>query len=212
MTRVVLSVVAGVVAWSMAAAAQAPTPAPAAQRLNGIWELNKDLSSKPLASPGDREGRGGDREGGGGGSRRGGMTGGMSGGRMGAGYSRVGAPRGDERERAQVLLQELGQAPEKLIVVSKDGALIVTDGDGVSRHFAIDGKAESVAVAGQTVEVKSTWDNDAIEQEFKLGNGKVDRRIETTTDGRTLLITVAPNGKDRDNPVPPLKFIYNRAG
>lgn len=187
------------------AVASAPTPViPAAERVSGVWTVNRDLSTKPATPPG-QDGRGGDRGGGGGGGRRGGFGGGrMGGGRSGGGRS---GGRGDAA-KAMSLIRELGQSPEQLTIVLHDAALTMTDSDGVSRKFSVDGKGEKVAIAGDSVDVKSRWHDDAIEQEFKMGPTKLIRLIETTTDGHQLVITVRPEKDDGAGRFD--RFVYDR--
>lgn len=182
----------------------APTPLSAAERLNGAWTLNKDLSTKPAAAPG-QGGSSGDR-GGGGGGRRGGFGGGrMGGGRSGGARSRI-----QDGVKAMALIRELGQSPDALTMVLHDAALSITDSDGVSRRFTVNGKSETVAIGGDTIDVKSRWDDDALEQEFKVGSTKLIRTIETTTDGHQLVITVRPKGEDERQGGRFDRFVYDR--
>ena len=184
------------------AARQSPAPAlPAPQRLNGVWTINKDLSTKPAAPP-SQDGRGGDR--GGGGGRRGGFGGGRMGGGPGGG-ARMG---GTDAAKAMALIRELGQSPDSLTIVMHETTLTVTDSDGVSRRFAVDGKAEKVAIGGESVEVKSRWTDDTLEQEFKIGSTKLIRLIDTTPDGRQLVLTVRPKEEDRAGRFD--RFVYER--
>lgn len=189
------------------AAPQAPTqPAPA--RLNGVWEINKDLSTKPMAPP--AEGGGSSREGGGGGRPGGGGMGGRGGPRRGGDDG----GRGDveNQRKAMAIMQELGQAPARLIFTSKPDAVSTTDIEGVVRKFVVDGKTEKVAINGHTIEVKSKWSGDVLSQEFKAGSAKFQRDIETTTDGRQLVITVTPKegGGGLSGPAF-LRFVYDRS-
>ena len=180
-----------------------PVQLPAAERLNGAWTVNKDLSTKPAAPPAQSSGRSGDRTSGGGGGRRGGFGGGrMGGGLSGGGGRAAGAASG------MALIRELGQSPETLTIVLQNAVLTITDSDGVSRKFAVDGKTEKVAIGGESVEVKSRWNDSALEQEFKIGNTKLLRTIDTTTDGHQLVITVKP--KDDDGAGRFDRFVYDR--
>jgi hypothetical protein len=187
------------------AVAQMPAPVlPAAERVSGAWTLNKDLSTKPATPPGQQT-RGGDRSGGGGGGRRGGFGGGRMGGGPSGGRS---GGRGGDAAKGMNLVRELGQSPDSLTIVLHDAALSITDSDGVSRKFAVDGKTEKIAIGGDSIDVKSRWNDDAIEQEFKAGSMKLVRTIETTTDGHQLVITVRP--KDEDGAGRFDRFVYDR--
>lgn len=173
-----------------------PPQVPAPQRLSGVWVLNKDISNKPAAAP--KEGRGGDP----GAGRSGGRRGGLGGGNPPAG------PRGGgDSAKALTLTYEIGQSPERLTVVFSESTLSITDSDGVSRKFTVDGKTGKVAIAGYSVEVKSRWVDDAVEQEFKAGSVRLIRTIETTTNGNLLIVTVSPKDSDRAGR---FVFVYNR--
>jgi hypothetical protein len=188
------------VALQSPAGAQAPASAPA-QRVSGVWALNKDLSTKPASLPRQNP-QGGDR--GGGGGRRGGF----GGGRMGGGRSGGGRSSGRDAITAMSLIRELGLSPEQLTIVLHDAALTITDSDGVSRKFAVDGKSEKVAIGGDSIDVKSRWHDEAIEQEFKIGSTKLVRLIETTTDGHQLVISVRPAKDDGAGRFD--RFVYDR--
>lgn len=106
------------------------------------------------------------------------------------------------------LIRELGQSPETLTIVLHDAALNITDSDGVSRKFAVDGKTEKVAIGGDSIEVKSRWTDDTLEQEFKVGSTSLVRTLETTTDGHQLVITVRPKKDDGAGRFD--RFVYER--
>jgi hypothetical protein len=178
---------------------EAPT-APAPERLNAVWALNKDLSTKPAAVA-DRIGGGEDRSGGAG--RRGGFSGGRGGGR-----GRGGAP--GDAQQAMRLLRELGQSPDTLTIVSRDGLVSITDNDGVTRRFTANGKAEKVAIAGETIDVKTRWTDEVLDQEFKIGSTTLVRMIETTTDGHQLVITVKPKKESELSVGQIQRFVYDR--
>jgi len=128
------------------------------------------------------------------------MGGGRSGGSRSAGRS--------DSAKGMNLIRELGQSPEQLTIVLHDAALTFTDSDGVSRKFSVDGKGEKIAIGGDSIDVKSQWHDEAIEQEFKIGSTKLTRLIETTTDGHQLVITVRP--KDDDGAGRFDRFVYDR--
>lgn len=192
----------------------APTQ-PAPIRLNGVWDINKDLSTKPIGAPGDRQGgdsgRGGGRPGGGGsmpgggGGRGGGMRGGGGGGSRGGGNA-------EDMRKARDMMQELGQAPARLTVISRSDAVTVTDPEGVVRKFIVDGKTSKVAMNGSTIEVKSKWDGEVLKQEFKAGPATFIRTLETTTDGHQLVVTITPKGDGGGLAGPSfLRFVYDHS-
>lgn len=176
-------------------------------RLNGIWDLNKDLSTKPAATPaepGNQAGSPGGQSGGGqygGGGRGGGMRGG--GGR--------GGPNDSMRE-VRALLRDLEQSAVRITIVSRPESVSVTDAEGVIRKFVINGKTDKVAINGNTIDVKSKWDGDVLNQEFKAGSITFIRTVETTIEGRQLLITITPKG-DKAGVAGPsfMRFVYDRS-
>jgi hypothetical protein len=202
---------------AQAAAAQTPRE-PAPVRLNGVWDLNKDISTKPMAPrpesgrEGDDGGRsGGGRPGGGGGGRMPGMGGGRGGGMRGGGGGRSGGSAEDIR-KARSVMEELSQSPDRLTIVSKPDAVSITDPSGVIRKFVPNDKTEKVAMNGETIEVKSKWDGEVMTQEFKAGSAKFTRTIETTVDGHQLVITVMPKGDGGGVAGPSfMRFVYDRS-
>lgn len=195
-------------------APQTPAPAaasqPAPMRLNGVWDLNKDLSTKPMAQPGDRQG--GDSSGASGGGRPSGGS--MGGGRRGGGMRGGGGGRGgnpEDMRKARDVMQELGQSPAHLNIVSKPDAVTLTDPEGVVRKFVVDGKTDKVAINGSTIEVKSKWDGEVLKQEFKVGSATFARTLETTTDGHQLVVTVTPKGDGAGAGPSFLRFVYDRS-
>lgn len=202
------------IATPQQAPASAPAPVAAADvRLNGVWDVNKDLSTKPAAPPnqGGRDGdQGGDRSGGGpgGGGGRGGRGGGMRGG--GGGGRSGGSP--EDMRKARDLMQELGQAPARLTIVSRRESVSITDPEGVIRKFVSSGKKDSVAINGSTIEVKSKWDGEVFSQEFNAGSAKFIRTIETSIDGHQMVITVTPKGDGGGIAGPSfMRFVYDRS-
>lgn len=172
---------------------------PAPDRLNGVWDLNTDLSTAPPASPG--EGRSGPSEGGPGGRR--------GGGRPGGGMGRGGRPGGaSESREARAALAEFDRAPRRWMISLTAGTLSLTDGDGVVRRFAPTGKKEKVAMNGEAVEVKTAWDGDVLTQSIKGGGVTITRTLETTVEGRQLVVTVTAKGGPGGAP---LRYVYDRA-
>lgn len=119
---------------------------------------------------------------------------------------------GEDMRKAREVMQEIGQSPIRLNIVSRPESVSISDPDGVVRKFAIDGKTEKVAINGSAIEVKSKWDGDVLSQEFKVGSAKFVRTVETTTDGHQLVITIKPKGDSGAAAGPAvLRFVYDRA-
>ena len=137
--------------------------------------------------------------------------GGRRGGRGGGGRE-GGRGNMEDMRKAADLMRELGQSPARLTITSKPDALSITDTEGVIRKFVVDGKTDKVAMNGATVEVKSKWDGDVLKQEFKVGNAKFLRELETTTNGHQLVITVTPKDGGGGVAGPAfLRFVYDRS-
>lgn len=108
-------------------------------------------------------------------------------------------------------MEELGRSPVRLVIASKADSVSITDPDGVIRKFVTDGKTDKVAINGSTIDVKSKWDGEVLDQEFKAGSAKVSRTIETTIDGHQLVITVMPKGDGGGAAGPSFRrFVYGR--
>ena len=193
--------------WSLAGPRQDAPVRPAPERLSGVWSLNKDLSTAPPAGPADGRG-GGERGRGGPGGGRSGMGGGRPGGGMGRGGGRSGAEAGQAQARA--VFEEFGRAPATWMIARTPEAVSFTDPDGVVRRFAPTGKTEKVAMNGEIVAVKSAWQGDVLTQTAKAGGATIVRAIETTTDGRQLVVTITRKGGVSGD-VPPLRFVDQRA-
>jgi len=142
------------------------------------------------------------------------MPGGMGGrgGMRGGGMRGGGGASPDDLRKARAIMQELGQSPERLTIVSRPDAVTLTDTEGVVRKFVTDGKTDKVAINGNTIEVKSKWDGEALTQEFKAGSAKFTRTLETTVEGHQLVITVTPNGGGGGAAGPAvMRFVYDHA-
>ena len=118
----------------------------------------------------------------------------------------------DDMRKARDVMEELGQSPARLTIVSRIDSVNFTDADGMVRKFATDGKTEKVALNGSTIEVKSKWSGEVLSQEFKAGSAKFIRDIETTIDGHQLVITVTPKGNAGGaSGASILRFVYDRS-
>ena len=170
--------------------------------LTGTWVLNRDLSDKP--------GQGGDRDGGGGGGGRrgpggggmarpgggmGGMGGGMGGGRGGGMGGGGGMPDREEMARMRATMEAVVRAPERLIIVTADPGLIVTDEEGVSTRLALDGSKETGAVNGVPFESTTKWEAGKLRVERKFKSGlKLVETYSVSTDPRLLTVSAKIEG------------------
>ncbi len=209
------------VLWTLAVTGGLPQEDAAPQRLNGVWTINKDLSTKPMAPPaggGDEGGRSGGGRPGGGGPPGGGMPGGgMPGGGMpGGGGMRGGGPEGrsggspDDMRKALAVMQELSLQSARLTITSTADSMQVTDDGGVTRTFQANGKAQKVPFNGQLTDVKTKWDHDVLTQEIKAGGMTLTRSWETSTDGHQLVVTVTTSGAGGGRQ-PPTRVVYEHA-
>ncbi len=139
------------------------------------------------------------------------MPGGRGGGMRGGGGGRPGGNGGDMR-KARDVMQELGQSPSRLTIISRPEAVTITDPEGVTRKFVVSGKKDTVAINGSTIEVKSQWDGEVLKQEFKAGDATFVRTLETTVDGHQLVVTITPKGDGGGMGGPSfLRFVYDRS-
>jgi len=122
-----------------------------------------------------------------------------------------GGPNDSMRE-VRALLRDLEQSAVRITIVSRPESVSVTDAEGVIRKFVINGKTDKVAINGNTIDVKSKWDGDVLNQEFKAGSITFIRTVETTIEGRQLLITITPKG-DKAGVAGPsfMRFVYDRS-
>lgn len=163
--------------------------------LTGTWILNRDLSDKgkPSGAPVDSEGEGGRRRppGGGGMGPPGGGMGGRGGGVGGRGGDRSEMPNREEMERMRAAMDAALHAPIRLIIVSSETGLIVTDEDGVSTRIPLDGKKETGAANGVPFETTAKWEQDGrlrVERKFK-GGLRVIEHYARSSDPALLRIT-----------------------
>ena len=226
-------------------ATQTPSPTPTMNSIspadvaNGIsaqWKLNRDLSSLPdpnAALPstsgasngsGGRSGSSGGYGGRGGGGGRGGYGGGGYGGGRG-GYGSSGTTQTSTpvtMVQARAVMHEFSAPPEILNVVASTDKVSFTSGDGVVKKFDATGKKEPIEFESVKVDVTTKWNGPELEQDMTLGLLKVTRTVQTTDEGRRLIITVTTSqSSDRSSsaqggttPVhtQPIKAIYDRVG
>jgi hypothetical protein len=170
--------------------------------LTGTWVLNAGLSDRPGQGAGDQGGRpdGGGRRGpGGGGMRRpGGGMGGFGGGGGGRGGDRGDMPDREDMERMRAAMDAARRTPARLIIVSGDPGLIVTDDEGVSTRLALNGSKETGAINGVPFESTAKWDEGKLRVEKKFKGGlKVVELYSVSAQPRLLTVSTKIEGGGR---------------
>lgn len=167
-TRLVVLVIA-------AAATLALSSAQDRADLTGVWKLNVDQTT--TASQGaatDRPSYGDRRVPLGGGPA--GMGGVGHGPATAGGYS-GGRADPEDLAKAREGLRLAMLTPERLTIVRKGNAYVVTDANGTSNTLTADGKTTSSEAGALTVETKSKWDGPVlvVERKFEGGVKSTDR-------------------------------------
>jgi len=179
----------------------------------GAWKLEKNLSDAQDRAGGGR--RGGPPGGGGGmppggmgggGGRGGGMGGGggMPPGGMGGGGGRGGGMGGvpggggggqGRREPAEVMA--MLQPASAMTIVPADGAVVVTNSDGVSRKFVTDDKKNELLTGDGVIKYRAKWSGPTLSIESELDKGpKVTITYIPMTLTNQLLAIVRVEGQD----------------
>ncbi len=183
-----------------------PPPLPPPQ-LAGRWDLNVQASD-PTPSLEPQRG-GGEEDRGGGGGGRGGRGG--TGGRRGT-YgesSRAGAKADSSAVRQE--MERALEAPRFLIVVQREGSVILTDDQGRVTTLKPDGTKVVEEQAGGSVERTTRWDDRALVTTTKLGNGaKVTQTFTKVFDGLQLVIVTRIEGGKLPSPIQ-FKRVYDQA-
>jgi hypothetical protein len=166
--------------------------------LTGTWVLNAGLSDRPGQSAGDQGGRpdGGGRRGPGGGGmgRPGGMggSGGRRGGRSGGGGD---MPDREDMERMRAAMDAVRRTPARLIIVTGEPGLIITDDEGVSTRLALNGSKETGAINGVPFESTAKWEERKLRVEKKFKGGlKVVELYSVSADPRLLTVSTKIEG------------------
>jgi hypothetical protein len=143
-------------AWT-GAQAQKVTPTDVAAGLSGTWKVNRDLSD-PLSDP-----------------VRGGRRGGalfaraapvaQRGGRGGGDAPATSADLTPEELAAQAAIRELQRVAEVITIKATADSVSFSDARG-ERLYPVTGKKVVVDIAAAKVNVKSSWDKNALKQEF----------------------------------------------
>jgi hypothetical protein len=153
-SRLVIAAIA--LAWT-SLQAQKVTPTDAAASLSGTWKVNRDLSD-PLSAPAA-------------GGRRGGALFARAapvpqrGGRGGADAPATSADLTPEELAAQAAIREIQRVAEIITIKATADSVSFSDARG-ERSYPVTGKKVVVDIAAAKVNVKSSWDKNALRQEF----------------------------------------------
>jgi hypothetical protein len=190
-----------------------PTDTPAVHDgVIGAWKLEKNLSdAQDRAGGGRRGGPQGGGVGGGGGMPPGGMGGGggrgggMGGGGMppGGGGGMPGGGMGGrgggggQSGRDPATVMAMLQPASGMTIVSADGAVVVTNSDGVSRKFVTDDKKNELLTGDGVIKYKAKWNGPTLSIESELDKGpKVTIVYIPMTLTNQLLVIVRVAGED----------------
>jgi hypothetical protein len=179
----------------------------------GAWKLEKNLSDAQDRAAGRRGGPPGGGMGGGGGMPPGGMGGGggrgggmggfpgsgggggMPGGMPGGMGGRGG--EGGQSGRDSAAVMAMLQPATGMTIVSADGAVIVTNSDGVSRKFITDDKKNELLTGDGVIKYKAKWSGPTLIIESELDKGpKVTITYIPMTLTNQLLAIVRVAGED----------------
>jgi hypothetical protein len=102
-----------------------------------------------------------------------------------------------------------GQVPEELYVEHEDGELRLDDGDRL-QIFYLDGKKHRRAMPnGAKLETVATIAGRVVNIEEKLDRGRIERKIELTEDGESMVITLSIKIGNMKDPVL-IRTVYER--
>ena len=169
--------------------------APAAQDradLTGAWKLNPELTAQAeLRLTGDRAAIAGRRAPIGGSGPVGMGGSGRSPGGMGGGSGYTG-PRENPEEvaKAREAMRLAMLFPERLTIVREGTDLVVTDGQGASHRWKVDGKTVRSEAGALTIDTKVKWEGAVlvVERKFEGGVKAIDR-YAVAANPRQLTIT-----------------------
>jgi len=178
----------------------------------GVWKLEKNLSDAQDRGGGPRGGApggGGMPPGGmgGGGGRGGGMggfpggggggTGGSGGGMPGGGQGGRGGQGGSRGDRDPAAVMAMLQPASGMTIVPADGAVVVTNSDGVSRKFITDDKKNELLTGDGVIKYRAKWSGPTLSIESELDKGpKVTITYIPMTLTNQLLAIVRVEGQD----------------
>lgn len=205
-------------------ALQTPVATPAAtlqpnqdpQALGGIWKLNKELSSDTsmLQTQADNAQAAGDsstrRRTGGGGGGFGGF-----GGRGGSGGRPPSSSSSNQAVQMRALLREMADQPAQETIVVTTDTTTLTDGQGVVRKFATNGRKETIELGAAQVDSVSKWDSGVLTVELSAGSFTLTETYQLTIQGHELVVALSSTDSgSRQSGVPtpaPVKRIYDKA-
>jgi hypothetical protein len=188
--------------------AQRFTPADAAAKLTGTWQINFELS--PQFAP-----RGGGAPGGGRGGPQQYFNAGPS------AFGRTQAPqfqRGGGGQAASMspadkagrtFITGLRAAGATLIFKASADSVTINNGRG-ERTYAVDNKSTKVTVDGAEVTMKSRWDNRTLKQEFVYGEDRVTHDYELNAEGTRLNWKMVSSSMSSLGPPTEAKAVYDK--
>lgn len=204
-------VVAGVVAMTGAVSlAQRFTPADAAAKITGVWQMNMELS--PQWAP-----RGGGAPGGG----RGGQQQYFAAsptpnfGRTTTAFQRGGGGGGggaamSEADRAgNAVMAGYRQAPQTLTIKATETSVTFTDARG-ERTYAVDNKTAKMEINGVNITTKSRWDNRTLKQEFVFGESRITHDYELNPEGTRINFKLVMQNMGSERPPTEAKAVYDK--
>jgi hypothetical protein len=192
--------------------AQRLTPAEAAAKLTGTWQINFELSPQfaPRAggagAPGAPAGRG---------SQQQYFSTGA------AGFGRTQAPqfqRGGGGPAASMspadkagrtFITGLRAAGATLTFKASADSVTLNNGRG-ERTYAVDNKSTKVDVDGAIVTIKSRWDNRTLKQEFVYGEDRIAHDYELNAEGTRLTWKMVSSSMSNLGPPTEAKAVYDK--
>ena len=191
-----------------AGAQTTPPPLPPPQ-LTGRWDLNVQASD-PTPSQQPQRGEGEEDRSGGGGGGGGGGRGGRGGGR-GSRAEWNQTPKQPDSPAVRQEMERALEAPRFLIIVQREGSLILTDDQGRVTTLKPDATKAVEQQAGGSVERTTRWDGGALVTTTKLSNGaKVTQTYTKVFDGLQLVIITRIEGGKFSSPIE-FKRVYDQA-
>jgi len=159
--------------------------------LTGAWKLNPERTAQAeLRSTEDRAAMAGRRAPLGGGGPVGMGAGGRSPGGMGASDYPASRQNLEEIAEAREAMRLAMLVPERLTIARAEAGFVVTDGQGVSNTWRIDGKAVRSEAGALTIDTKVKWEGPVLVVERKFeGDVKATDRYAVAGNPRQLTIT-----------------------
>jgi hypothetical protein len=171
--------------------------APAVPDLSGAWTLNRAASDLPTEAGFDPDyhdstgSTSGGRSGGSGGGR-GGRGGGGGGGSTGIGSGAISTKfeSPEDSQKIKELVAEVTHPPQTLTIAQSATAITITDPEGKSRTFRINGKEETIRLDAGPIGVVTKWEGAqlvihyVVEKDRELRVG-----LSRAADARRLTVT-----------------------